>query len=93
MEKKSKKELRSLLQETIKESIKKLELPAPSKKILKLIDSNAKKLAAVYAGILKKEEKKKKKAENFLNEAIHGIERKKKKTKDRKFNGLEAVEI
>jgi hypothetical protein len=92
MEKKSKKELRSVLQDTIRESIKKLELPAPSKTILKLVDRSSKKLAAAYAEILKKEDKKKKKAEKFLNEAIHGIEKKKKKTKDRKVIGLEAVE-
>jgi hypothetical protein len=91
MEKKSKKELRTLIQETIKDSIKKLDLPAPTKKVLKLVDRNSKKLAAVYAEILKKEDKKKKKAEKFLNEAIHGNEKKQKK--NGKVNRLEPVEI
>jgi hypothetical protein len=91
MEKKSKKELRTLIQETIKDSIKKLDLPAPTKKVSKLVDRNSKKLAAVYAEILKKEDKKKKKAEKFLNEAIHG--NKKKQKKNGNVNRLEPIEI
>jgi hypothetical protein len=93
MEKKSKKELRSLIQESIKEAVKKLELPAPTKKMLKLVDRTSKKLAATYAEVLRKEDKKKKKAEKFLNEAIHGIEGKKKKAKGKKVSQLEPVEI
>ncbi len=92
MEKKSKKELRSLIQESFKDAVTKLELPAPTKKILKLIDRNSKKLALVYNEILKKEEKKKKKAEKFLTEAIHGVD-KKKKSKDKKVKALEPVEL
>jgi hypothetical protein len=91
MEKKSKKELRSMLQDSMKDAITKLELPAPTKKILKLIDRNSKKLATIYNEILKKEEKKKKKAEKFLNEAIHGSDTKKKK--GRKENRLQPVEL
>ena len=90
MEKKTKKELRSQITDSIKDAITKLELPAPGKKITKLIDTSAKKLAAVYADVLKKEEKKKKKAEKFLNEAINGIEKKRKKSK---VNGLAPVEL
>lgn len=70
--KQTKKALRELISESINKALASLQLPVPSKKIRKLVERDAKKLASVYADILKHEEKKKKKAEKFLDEAVNG---------------------
>ncbi len=78
-QKRSKKLLRSLINDSIRDSISSLQLPEPSSKIKKLIDRSSKKLAAAYAEVLKKEDKKKRKAEKMLEAAVHGEEKKKRK--------------
>jgi hypothetical protein len=80
----SKKALRSLISESMEEAIRTLELPQPGKKVKKLLNRNAKRLANVYADILKREHKKKKKAEKFMEDAVHGKSKKGKKTKEGK---------
>jgi hypothetical protein len=51
----SKKALRSLLKETLEQSIGHLELPKPNKKVKKLINRTTRKMAAEFAYLLKKE--------------------------------------
>jgi hypothetical protein len=62
----SKKALKTLLNDSMREAISRLELPAPSKKVKKLIVKSSKALAAEFADLLKKEQKKIKKAEKSL---------------------------
>lgn len=92
-EKHSKKALRSLINDSMQEAITRLELPAPTKKIKKLISGNAKKLASIYADKIKREEKKKKKAERFMLEAVNGDAKKKKKVKVKKISGTDPVTL
>lgn len=80
----SKKALRSLISESMEEAIRTLELPQPGKKVKKLLQRNAKRLATVYAHVLKRENKKKKKAEKFMEDAVNGKSKKGKKTKEAK---------
>ncbi len=54
----SKKALRSLLKDSYEQTIGQLELPKPNKKVIKLIDRTTRKMAAEFAGLLKKEFKK-----------------------------------
>jgi hypothetical protein len=77
----SKKALRSLINDSMRDAIGRLELPAPSKKVKKLLDRNAKKLATVYAEILKREDRQRKKAEKNLVASIKGKTTKSKKSK------------
>lgn len=78
-QKSSKKELKGLINDTLHEAIGRLALPAPTKKVKKLLYRNAKKLATVYADMMKREEKKKKKLEKSAT-----AEPKAKKTKKTK---------
>ena len=57
MEKKkvSKKALRSLLKDSVQQSIISLELPQPNKKVKKIINRTAKKMAIEFSQLLKKE--------------------------------------
>jgi len=80
----SKKALRGLITDSMREAITSLQLPEPSKKIKKLLSRNAKKLASVYADAIKREDKKKRKAEKFMEDAVNGKHKKSKKSKDRK---------
>lgn len=80
-DKNSKKALRGLISDSINEAISSLDLPQPTKKIKKLVDRNAKKLAEIYADVLKREEKKKKKAEKLLHDALNKNGKKKKKVR------------
>jgi hypothetical protein len=80
----SKKALRSLISESMEEAIRTLELPQPGKKVKKLLQRNAKRLASVYAHVLKRENKKKKKAEKFMEDAVNGKSKKGKKSKETK---------
>ena len=77
----SKKALKGLIKESMEEAIGTLKLPKASKKINKLLDRNARRLAAVYSDILRREHKKKKKAEKFMEDAVKGGKKKSKKNK------------
>jgi hypothetical protein len=77
----SKKALRSLINDSMRSAIGHLELPEPSKKVKKLLNRNAKKLASVYADMLKREHRKKMKAEKFMEAAVKGKSGKSKKSK------------
>jgi hypothetical protein len=65
-EKKSKRVLRSLINESMKEAVSSLDLPEPSKKVNKVIDRCSKKIAGLYSHLLKREAKKKRKAEKAM---------------------------
>jgi hypothetical protein len=77
----SKKALTSLIKESMEEAIGTLKLPKASKKVKKLVDRSARRLATVYSDILKREHKKKKKAEKFMENAVKGGKKKTKKAK------------
>ena len=84
----SKKALKSLLNDSMREAIGNLELPRPTKKVKKLLDKSAKKLASVFATILKKKDRKARKSEKALavvDEVLKG-------KKNRKNNKLQAIE-
>jgi predicted transcriptional regulator len=68
----SKKALKSLIEDSTREALSHLELPEATKKVKKLISRHAKKLAAAYTDILRREDKKKKKVEKFIDEAVKG---------------------
>jgi REP element-mobilizing transposase RayT len=85
-QKTSKKALRSLISESMQEALRSLELPEPSKKVKRLLDRSSKRLADVYAHILKRENKKKKKAEKFMEDAVG--KKKQKKVKSEKKREL-----
>jgi len=51
----SKKALRSLLKDSVQQSLGNLELPKGNKKVKKIISRSTKQLAAVFAQILKKD--------------------------------------
>ena len=51
----SKKALRSLLKDSLQQSIGHLELPKPNKKVKKIIDRTTKKMAVEFSHLLKKE--------------------------------------
>ena len=77
-QKRSKKVLRNLINDSMREAISSLQLPEPSSKVKKLLDRSSKKLGVAYSEILKKEEKKKKKAEKLLKAAVNGDGKRKK---------------
>jgi hypothetical protein len=80
----SKKALKSLLADSMRDAIGHLELPKPTKKVKKLLDKSSKKLAAEFAGILKRETRKAKKAEKalvYVDEVLAGKKNKKKQPK------------
>jgi hypothetical protein len=85
----SKKALKSLLNDSLREAIGRLELPKPTKKLDKLITRSSKKLATEFADILKKQNKKTKEAEKsltYVEDVLKGKKDKKsKKTKDKKL--------
>jgi hypothetical protein len=89
-QKTSKKALKSLISESMQEALRSLELPEPGKKVKKLLDRNAKRLANVYAHILKRENKKKKKAEKFMEDAV-GKKKQKKTSKPERKHELETA--
>jgi hypothetical protein len=82
----SKKALQSLLTDSMNVALGSLELPKPTRKVKKLLDRSAKKLASEFAHILKKEGRKAKKAERevFVKDV--------KKSKKAKKSKLEVVE-
>ena len=91
--KSSKKALRSLISDSLQQSLNTLELPQSSKKAKKLLHRSAKKLAIIFADAMKREEKKKKKAEKFMEDAVTGKGKKKssKQVKLEKHSELEAI--
>jgi hypothetical protein len=86
MEKKnvSRKALETLLSDSMRDAIGHLELPKPSKKIMKLVSRSAKKLASEFTHILKKENKKSKKIEKSLVYVEDVLKGKKDKVKRKK---------
>ena len=96
MEKKktSRKALRGLINDSMKDALSNLELPQPSKKVKKVLLRNSKKLAEIFANDIKREDKKKKKAEKFMEDSGRGKSKKKKGLKEVKVehhHKLEAV--
>ncbi|MEO7991651.1 MAG: hypothetical protein ABI663_19010 [Chryseolinea sp.] len=87
----SKKALRGLINDSMQEVLANLELPAPSKKVKKLLHRNAKKIASVYADILKRGDKKKKKAEKFAEDKVKSKGKKLKAVKVSKKQELETA--
>ena len=81
----SKKALRGLINDSIQEALKGLQLPAPGKKASKVVEQNAKKLASIYADVIKRENKKIKKAAKFMENAVKGKSGKRKKSADLKI--------
>ena len=89
----SKKALRSLIEDSMKEAIGTLELPVPTKKVNKVLQRNSKKLASLFVDMIRRENKKKMKAEKFMEEGASRKSKKEKKAKEFKFakNEAEAV--
>jgi hypothetical protein len=87
-QKTSKKALRGLISESMQEAIRTLELPEPGKKVKKLLDRNAKRLASVYSHILKRQDKKKRKAEKFMEDAVNGKKKSRKESKPERRHEL-----
>lgn len=90
----SKKALRGLINDSMEEALSNLELPQPGKKVKKLLQRNSKKLAEIFANVIKRESKKSKKAEKFMEDSRKGKSKKKKSLKEVKVehhHKLEAV--
>ena len=89
----SKKALRGLINDSMEEALTNLELPKPGKKVKKLLQRNSKKLAEIFANVIKREDKKKKKAGKFMEENEKRKSRKKgmKEVKVEHHHKLEAV--
>lgn len=81
----SKKALRGLIEDSMKEAIGTLELPKPTKKVNKLLQRNSKKLASLFADMIRRENKKKKKEEKFMEDGGKAKSKKDKKSKEVKF--------
>ena len=78
----SKKALRGLINDSMQEALKNLELPEPGKKAKKLIRNNSRKLATIFADAMKREDKKKRKAAKFMERSVKGKAAKPKKTRE-----------
>jgi hypothetical protein len=87
----SKKALRTLINDSMQEVIGSLELPKASKKVKKLLQRNAKKIASIYADILKREDKKKKRSEKFAEDKVKSKNKKVKNLKVSKKQKLETA--
>ena len=88
----SKKALKSLLNDSMRDALGNLELPKPTKKVRKLLSRSSKKLASEFAHILKKESRRAKKAEKaltYVDDVLKG--KKTKKSKEAKLQAVEAV--
>ena len=92
-EKTSKKALRHVIEDSMQGALKALELPEPGKKVKKVLHRDSKKLASLFASVMKRENKKKKKAAKFMESAVKGKAKKKekKKTVQEQPQQLEAV--
>ena len=82
-QKTSKKALRHLIEDSMQDALKGLELPDPGKKVKKVLHRNSKKLASLFVNVIKQEDKKKKKAAKFMESAVKGKAKKKDKDKNR----------
>jgi hypothetical protein len=89
----SKKALRGLINDSMEEALTNLELPKPGKKVKKLLQRNSKKLAEIFANVIKREDKKKKKAGKFMEDSGKRKSKKKgiKEVKVEHHHKLEAV--
>lgn len=81
-QKTSKKALRHLIEDSMQDALKGLQLPEPGKKVKKVLHRNSKKLATLFANVIKHEDKKKKKAAKFMESAVKGRSKKKDKKKN-----------
>ncbi|MBY0436152.1 MAG: hypothetical protein K2U26_18825 [Cyclobacteriaceae bacterium] len=75
MEKKkvSKKALRSLLKDSVQQSISHLQLPEANKKVKKIINRSSKKLASEFSHLLKKEFKRSKPKKTKADKAVESV--------------------
>lgn len=89
----SKKALRGLIADSMKEAIGTLELPKPTKKVNKLLQRNSKKLASLFADMIRRENKKKKKEEKFMEDGGKGKSKKQKKSNELKFAKRDAEAV
>ena len=91
----STKALKTLLNDSLREAIGRLELPQPTKKLDKIIAKSSKKIASEFSGILKKERKKAKKVEKsltYVEDVLTGRkDRKRKREKKQKNIKIETV--
>jgi hypothetical protein len=85
----SKKALKSLLTDSMREAIGNLELPKPTKKVNRLLEKSSKKLASEFAHLLKKNSRKAKKEEKSIGYVENVL--KGKKNKKAKLKVAEAV--
>jgi hypothetical protein len=88
----SKKALKSLLNDSMREALGNLELPEPTKKVKKLIDKSSKKLASEFASILKKASRKARKEEkslSYVEDVLKG--KKSRKSKQTKLQPVESL--
>jgi len=88
----SKKALKSLLNDSLRDALGHLELPKPTKKVKKLLNKSSRKLASEFVQILKKENRRARKAEkSFANvdDVLKG--KKNKKRRESKLQAVEAV--
>ena len=76
-QKTSKKALRHLIEDSMQDALKALELPEPGKKVKKVLHRNSKELASLFVNVIKHEDKKKRKAAKFMESAVKGKAKKK----------------
>ncbi len=91
----SKKALKTLVKDSMREAIGRLDLPVPTRKLQKLIDKSSKRIAGEYADILKKERKKNKAVESdltFVEDVLNGKATPdgKKEKKNKKIKAVKA---
>ena len=86
----SKKALRAIINDSMQEAIGKLDLPTPSKKAKKLLSKSSKRLATVFADMIKRETKKRQKVEKSLTYVEDVLTGKKKDKKGKKEKHAEA---
>jgi hypothetical protein len=88
----SRKALRGLIQDSMQDALGHLELPEPTKKVKKVLQRNSKKLATIFANVMKREDRKKRKAEKFMEDAVKGKSKKNKKSKEVKMEKSQKLE-
>jgi hypothetical protein len=84
----SKKALNGLLHDSMLVAITQLELPKPTRRVKKLVDRSAKKLATVFADLLKKQKRKEKKEKKKLLFVEDVLDHKRDKKSIQKKNGV-----
>ena len=87
----SKKTLKSLLNDSMREALGNLELPKPSKKVKKLLNKSSKKLASEFVAILKKASRKARKEEKSLIYVDDVLKGKKGRSKETKVQAVEVI--